>query len=230
MRTGLALLLLAGVAVPAAVAAVRSTSTFTVDKAVVTADWNEGFLEPGAGVMFSGNVDGPSSLNASLRPLARIGTVTARKEFAAPAGAFSETLRLPNRPLPGKYRLRVAGSTGATVLAPVDIVVTVPAPPEGIVARLDVGTSRSGPFSGRVVSGKHAMLWARYLFVSPPTGKKIQLVWSQTSHRLVGKVAKRDATSILLSVGSGQPLRKGRWITVLTIDGHVAMKTAVTVL
>ena len=228
VRIGLALLLLTGVAVPAAIAAGRSASTFTVDKAVVTASWNEGFLKPGAGVTFSGNVDGPSNLNASLRPLAHPGTVTARAEFSAPAGAFNETLKLPNRPLPGKYRLRVAGTTGTTVLAPVDVIVTVPAPPEGIVDRLQVGTSRSGPFGGRVVSGTHAVLWARYLFISPPTGKKVQLVWSQTSHRIVGKVVKRDATSILLSVGSGQPLRKGRWITVLTIDGRVAMKTAVT--
>jgi hypothetical protein len=53
------------------------------------------------------------------------------------------------------------------------------------------------------VTGTHAVLWPRYLFVSPPTGKRIQLLWSQTSHRVVGKVVKRDANSILISVGSG---------------------------
>jgi hypothetical protein len=131
-----------------------------------------------------------------------MGTVTTRKEFAAPAGAFNETLTLPNRPLPGKDRPRVAGTTGTTVLAPVDVILTIPAPVEGIVDRL-VGTSHTGPFSGRVVTGTHAVLWPRYLFVSPPTGKRIQLLWSQTSHRVVGKVVKRDANSILISVGSG---------------------------
>ena len=49
----------------------------------------------------------------------RPGVVTARSTFeVAQAGPFSGQLRLPPRALPGRYSLRVSGTSGAATLAP----------------------------------------------------------------------------------------------------------------
>jgi hypothetical protein len=130
-RIGLVFVLLGGLALPTAFAAVRADApTLVVDNAVVNASWREGWLRPGASVRFTGNVGQASTLTATLRPVDRPGTVTARlPDFDVAAGAFSKIMPLPARPLPGSYRLRVASTSPPPRPAPVEVIVRIPAPP-----------------------------------------------------------------------------------------------------
>lgn len=223
--------LLAGAVVPTAIAGVRDEApTLTVDTAVVKASWKEGWLRPGATLRFTGTVSEPSTLTAVLRPVDR-DVVTARlPEFEALSGSFGQTMSLPARPLPGPYRLRVASLNPPPRPQPVDLVVTIPAPREGVIDRALVGTSRNGPWlqyvgnTGPSVTGSHKILWVRFRFLYPPSGHRVELVWRLRWHKVIGKVYKRYKNTIDTYAKSGQPLAKGVWLVVLKIDGRVAKR------
>jgi len=232
-RVGLSGALLPAVFLPAAAAAVSSASkqSVKVTSATTQASWKEGWLRPGSAVHFSGAVDAPSSLAAALRPLGRPGVVTARSTFdVAQAGPFSGRLRLPPRALPGRYSLRVSGTSGAATLAPAEVIVTIPAPPEGVLDRVQVGAAPNGPWqtytggSPPVLHGAHQTLFMKYRFLYPPSGHDIEVVWKLHWHRIVGKVYKRYKDVIETTVASGSALPSGHWSTVLKIDGRVAKK------
>jgi hypothetical protein len=226
------LVLLVGLGVPGALAAVRDEApTLSLDCAVVGAQWKEGWLRPEAAVRFTGNVTAPSTLTAFLRPVGR-DIVTARlADFSvAQAGRFSGTLRLPPRALPGPYRLRILSTSSPPRPKPVDCPVEIPAPPEGVIDRALVGTSLKGPWlryvgnTGPAVRGAHKTLWVRFRFLYPPTGKRIQIVWKLRWHIVVGKVYRRYQNTLDTVASSGAPLPKGVWLVVLTIDGRIAKK------
>ena len=232
-RVGLSGALLSAVILPAAAAAVSSASkqSVKVTSATTQASWKEGWLRPGSAVHFSGAVDAPSSLAAALRPIGRPGVVTARSTFeVAQAGPFSGRLRLPPRALPGRYSLRVSGTSGAATLAPAEVIVTIPAPPEGVLDRVQVGAAPNGPWqtytggSPPVLHGAHQTLFMKYRFLYPPSGHDIEVVWKLHWHRIVGKVYKRYKDVIETTVASGSALPSGHWSTVLKIDGRVAKK------
>jgi hypothetical protein len=208
----------------------------TVTGADANARWNQGWLQPGAAIKFTGRVTAPASLTAALRPLDRPGVVTARAEFEVTrAGPFTKAIRLPPRPLPGTYSLRVGGMSGGSKLQTVEVKVAIPAPPEGVLDQAQVGTSPQGPWllykSGTppAVSGSHKTLWMRFRFLYPPTGKQIELVWRLHWHRLVGKVYKLYKDVLTTSVTSATPLPSGHWSAALMIDGRVAKKMDVVV-
>ena len=221
------LMLVAGPS-PVALAAGHGQA-LTVDAAVANAHWKEGWLLPGATVRFSGNVQAPSKLTAALRPEGRAGVVTARASFAVPAaGPFTEQIHLPPRPLPGEYSLRIGGTSGGAPLEPVEVKVMIPAPPEGVLDQVEVGTTANGPWhvysngSAPVVSGAHKVIWMRFRFLSPPTGQKVELVWKMRWHTVVGKVYKLVKDTLVSSVSSATPLPSGHWVAVLKFNGRVA--------
>ena len=215
-------------------AAVRTPVTaasLKVSDATANAQWREGWLKPGANIVFTGTVGAPATLKAVLRPLDRAGTVTAVATYdVADAGPFSERMKLPPRPLPGRYSLSVSGTSGTTHLAPVKVAVTIPAPPEGVLDRVQVSTGPNGPwlnYKGNqppVIKGSHKELWMRFTFLSPPTGKNVELVWKLKWHTVVGKVYKRYKDVLESSVSSATPLPSGHWAAVLKIDGRVSKK------
>jgi hypothetical protein len=221
------LLVVAGLA-PVAQAAAPDQA-LTVDTAVTNAHWKEGWLEPGATVRFSGKVQAASKLTAALRPEGRAGVVTARASFAVPgAGPFTEQIHLPPRPLPGEYSLRIGGTSGGTPLETVEVKVTIPAPPEGVLDQVEVGTTANGPWqvysngSAPVISGAHKVIWMRFRFLSPPTGQKVELIWKMRWHTVVGKVYKLVKDTLNSSVSSAMPLPSGHWVAVLKFNGRVA--------
>jgi hypothetical protein len=226
-----ALALLACLAVPTAVAGVASEPpTLTVDRAVVKAKWKEGWLVPGATVRFAGTVSEPSTLTAALRPLDGTAVTARLAAFDAPPGSFDETLPLPPRPLPGPYRLHIASLNPPPRPNPVDLVVTIPAPPEGVIDRALVGTTRNGPWlryvgnTGPAVTGSHKVLWVRFRFLHPPTGHRVELIWKLRWRRVVGKIYKRYKNTIDTYAMSKQPLPTGVWLVVLKIDNRIAKR------
>jgi hypothetical protein len=234
----LTLALLAGLAVPAAMASQGDDApALAVNGAAARASWNEGWLRPGAAVLIKGSVGAPSSLTAVLRPVARAGIVTARADFEVPrTGAFSERLSLPPRPLPGAYELRVSGSSGSRPLEPVELAVTIPAPPEGVLDRALVGTTKNGPWlryaNARppVVHGSHKELWTRFTFLYPPTGRRVELIWKLRWHKVIGRVYRRYKNTIDTYARSTAPLPQGLWNVVLRIDGRIAKQMDVRLL
>jgi hypothetical protein len=238
-RIGLLVALLGGLLLlPAAFAAVRADApTLTVDSTAVNASWKEGWLRPGAAVRFTGTAGQASTLTATLRPVDRPGVVTARlPDFSAGPGAFSKTLPLPARPLPGAYRLHVASVGPAPRPAPVDVMLRIPAPPEGVIDRALVGTSLNGPWlryvgnTGPAVHGSHRTLWVRFRFLYPPRAGRVELVWKLQWRRVVGKVHRRYKNTIDTFARSSTPLPKGTWLVVLKINGRVAKQMSVRLL
>jgi hypothetical protein len=104
-----------------------------------------------------------------------------------------------------------------------------------VLDRAEVGATPTGPWllykSGTppIVHGSHKELWMRFRFLSPPSGKNIELVWKLHWHRVVGKVYKLYKDTLTTSVSSGTPLPSGHWSAILLIDGRVAKKMDVIV-
>jgi hypothetical protein len=219
-------IVLVALAVPAAGGARVGTAGVTLDEGTVHATWRQGWLQPGAAVVFKGSVDMPSTLTAILRPAAHRGTVTAKKTFDVPqAGAFTGTMPLPPRPLPGRYTLRIVRSDAPGAAK---VVVEVPAPPEGVLDRALVGPSMTGPWQGYNVNsapvfhGSNDELWMRFHFLSAPTSNTVELVWKYRWHIVIGKVYKRYKHVLLTYAKSGTPLAHGTWVVTLRIGGRIA--------
>jgi hypothetical protein len=234
-RIGVPMALLLAVGVPAAGAAGRA-SELTLTDAVVHAQWNQGWLKPGAGVRLDGTVTGPSTIAAALRPLGRPGVVTTRSVFTiTKPGHFAVQMHLPPRPLPGRYSLRITGTSGTKSFAPVATTITIPAPPEGVLDRVQVSTTRNGPWltygngTPPVLKGSHTQLWMKFRFLYPPTGHNVQFVWKLRWHRLVGKVYKSYKNTLLTFVSSATPLPSGHWLAVLKFNGRIAKSMDVVV-
>lgn len=234
-RIGVTVALLLAVGVPAAGAAGREAE-LTLSGAVVHAQRRQGWLQPGAGVRLDGTVAEPSTISVAVRPLDRPRIVTARSTFdLAKSGPFTVQMHLPPRPLPGRYSLRITGTSGTTSLTPVATTITIPAPPEGVLDRVEVSTTRNGPWQSYgngtppVIKGSHTELWMKFRFLYPPTGQTVLLVWKLRWHTLVGKVYKRYKNTLLTSVSSVTPLPSGHWLAILKFDGRTAKAMDVVV-
>ena len=202
-------------------------ATLTLDGATVNANWNESWLT--GNVAFSGTVSGPSELSAFLRRLEpEPKVIAARVTLAAAPGAYSGTLKLPNRALPGTYLLRVTGTSGGEELKPVETTVTLPAPPEGIVDRSAVSLKPGGP-SVRRVKASTRELFARFHFVVPPETRSVRILWRTPQFNFVGEVRKPYRPTVESFIRSGRPLAKGTWYVLLQVNEAVTKRIAVRV-
>jgi hypothetical protein len=207
----------------------------TLDRASATAVWKEGYLRPGAAIRFSGTVAGPAHITAILRPKSGPKRVTAKVEFdVAAAGKFKDQIELPPRPLPGKYSLKLVGTSSDEKLPSAQATVEIPTPPEGVVARSEVSLAKGGrqvPRQGQVpvVKGTPTTIWVRYRFLYPPKGRNIKVTWNLHWRHKLGVVDKKYGKTIDTFVKSGAPLPAGVWNVVLTVDGRIAKQTSVHV-
>jgi hypothetical protein len=218
-----ALVLLSGAASSAV-----SQATLTLDAATVNASWEESWLT--GNVAFSGTVSGQSELNAFLRridPEPKV--VAARITFSAGPGAYSGTLKFPNRALPGTYLLRVTGTSGGEELTPVETTVTLPAPEEGIVDTAYVSKTPKGK-AVRRVKGPVKQLFATFHFSVPPEGAQaVRLVWRTPQFNFVGEVRKPYSSTVTTFIKSGAPLPKGTWYCLLTVNEIVTKRVLVKI-
>lgn len=203
-------------------------ATLTLDDATVNASWEESWLT--GNVTFSGTVSGQSELSAFLRrlePQPRI--VAARVALSAAPGAYTGTLKFPNRALPGTYLVHVSGVSGGETLTPVEKTVTLAAPEEGIVDRSWVSKTMGGP-AVRRVKGPVRQLFATFQFAVPPAEvRSVRLLWRTPQFNFVGEVRKRYSTTVTTFLKSGAPLPKGTWYCILTVNEIVTKRVAVRI-
>ncbi len=199
----------------------------TLDGATVNANWKESWLK--GNVTFTGMVGAESELNAFLRRLdPGPKVVVARVGFTAAEGAYTGTLKFPNRARPGTYLLRVAGTSGGAKLAPVETTVRLPAPEEGIVGKAFVSKTKKGK-AVRRVKGPVKQLFATFKFIVPPKVRSVRLVWRTPQFNFVGEVRKPWRKTIKTFVKSNRPLAKGRWYCLLTVNEIVTKRVSVRI-
>ena len=155
--------------------------------------------------------------------------VAAKRTLTVASGGYSGTLDLPHRALPGTYLLRVVGTSSGIALTPVEATLTLPAPPEGIVDKASVGLTAGGK-AIRKVKGSVKQLYGRFHFlVAPKLRTAVRLVWRTPQFNFVGEVRKRYSTNVRTFVKSGQPLPKGTWYCLLTVNEIVVKRVSVRV-
>ena len=246
-RSGLLVALTAGVALLGGVGAGAAgddvAPTVSITKAVFDAKWSEGWLAPGAAVHVTGTVDGPAKLSAILRRIATPkppqNDVHLTKNIPR-AGRFTWDIRLSSsRALPGRYSLRIVGTSGTAELDPVDVTLAMPSPVEGVLDRAEVGTSQDGPWhlydvdhhSTPVIHGKYTKLWTKFTFLSPPTGGKIVVEWRKKWRVFFGHVSKRYSNTIYTwaAYEPPVPLDKGTWLVTMKVNDRIAKRGSVRI-
>ena len=138
------------------------------------------------------------------------------------AGAFTKRLKVPGTLLPGKFVVRLVGTSGPVPLAPSEVRSTLAAPPEGIVRRSFASSVRNGPPALRL-PGKRTQAHATFVFTVLPKAKKASSPAGScpTAARWRG-VAKPNAKRVgaVISVRNGT-LPAGRYRCELRVKGKL---------
>jgi hypothetical protein len=213
--------------VAVSLASAAPAPSLTLDVAKITAKWKESWLT--GTVSFSGTVAGAADLEAVLRPVGRAGSPVTAVAFSAD-GAFSKTLKLPARMLPGTYRLTIDGTSNGAGLTAVTRDLVNPAPSEGIV---DKAWAASRPRGGPVftVKGPRTQLWAYFHFVVPPKTTRLRVGWHSPSFRWYGQATKPYTPTFAshVSTSGGPPLERGVWFVYLWSGGKVVKRARIRI-
>ncbi len=200
----------------------------TLESATFSGEWKESFLVGGR-VAFSGTVGGPADLAASLRRAEPPRSVLSRTSASvAAAGGYTGSLHVTARPQPGTYVVTVTGTSGGAALAPAELQVTIPAPPEGIVDRASASTTRNGPPTRRT-RGPRKELWARFHFTTLPQASTVKIVWRTPSFTFVGAATKPATETVVSFVRSTAPLQRGVWYAFIEANGEIAKRVAIRI-
>ncbi len=216
-RLAAATLVVGGLLLPSAVSAAPAASVGLSD-VHLSAVWNQGWLT--GNLHFTVTVSGPTSVQATVRPVSP-GPVAALKQYSfTQSGAASETIKLPARLQPRAYVLKVGTATANF---------TVPTPAEGVVDTAVVSTTQGGKSAKAVPSSTHT-LWVRFHFLVPPPGTKtVKVEWRTPSFTFLGAVTKPYATTIDSDLKSNEALPRGTWYATLVVGGKIAKRQDVRV-
>jgi PKD repeat protein len=191
----------------------------TVAKPTSKITWKAGKLRNST-ITLKGTVGGPGNLTITVIAHATRKTV-ARSTFAATAGAWSRTIKLPSTLAPGAYDVTVGGP----VVLSSQTSFTLAAPASGIVKR----TYATGPRRGPAVTtlAHTSELWAHFQFsFVPKKGQKITTQWILPGgHRLAANSRPRTRlVEAQVKDLSGKALPAGRWRCVIRV-GKVVLAT-----
>ena len=151
--------------------------------------------------------------------------VLQRTVFTLKAGAFSKTVKLGPRVVPGKLTLRIQGVGSGANLVPATRTISIPAPPEGVAEAAFISALQQGPAASTLRNKKR--IFATFRFAAlPKGGKAITTRWIPPGSGPLsadGKPRKRTVTSFISSSGL---LPKGVWKCELRAGGtRVAVAT-----
>jgi len=235
LRTVLAGLLGVGLVVSGtALASGLAEPTVTITKATVSAKWKESYMK--GSLSFSGHASSSVSILASVRSVASHKLVAAPLGFGA-NGAFSKTIKLGARPVPGLYNLHLEDPTTGNKLA--DKTVRIKAPPEGVIDVAYMTNSKNGPRKKVIKNAK--IIYAHFHFVARPQTNTLTFKWQKPGNpkvRFTGFATKRYATTVNTFVcvkrtsgGSclDVPLAKGKWYCLVMAKGRVVKRQDIRV-
>src|SRR5262249_53000905 len=205
-----------------------------ITNASVAAKWKESFMK--GTLSFSGTPSGPVSLGASVRSVVSHKLVAAPLRFSASAN-FSKTIKLGAQPIPGQYLLHLADPTTGNKLA--EMIVTIPAPPEGVVDTVYFSRTESGA-PVKVFHGTTSTVFVHFHFAAPPQARSVTFTWKKPGNpqvRFTGmatKPYKQTVSSFVCAkyIGhkcGGGTLRTGKWYAILTAAGRVVKRQDVRV-
>src|SRR5262249_39092372 len=144
-----------------------------ITNASVAAKWKESYMK--GTLSFRGTTSGPVSVEASVRSVASHELVAAPLRFSASTN-FSRTIKLGAQPVPGRYLLHLADPTTGNKLA--EIIVTIPAPPEGVIDTAYFSRTQSGP-PVKVFRGTTSTVFVHFHFVAAPQARSVTFTWKK---------------------------------------------------
>ena len=166
-------------------------------------------------------LSGTSPINTTLKiALRRHGAKTnaSSSSFAAKAGKWTRTLKLPAGLLPGKYDVTVSGKGVASSQTSFAIA----APKAGIVKRSYATGPKHGPATTAL--GHTSELWAHFTFASlPKKGQTVTTQWILPNGSKLGANTRPRTSLVEAQVKdlSGKTLPVGRWRCVIRAGGTV---------
>jgi hypothetical protein len=149
-----------------------SDATVAITHAAIAAKWRHSRLTAGT-LALTGTLAGPGAGRL------RIAVAGASMAVRVSTGAFALHLALPPklraRLVPGVAVLTLDGMSGAMPIVATTVRVRVPAPPEGVVTRAEIGAGRHGPLK-LITSARE--LWAKFSFAPAATPRRpIRAYW-----------------------------------------------------
>jgi hypothetical protein len=188
----------------------------TVNTPKVKMTWKSGKLS-NSSVTLTGTVGGAANLTVSIT---RQGAkkVAVKLTFAATAGAWSRTIKLPSTFAPGRYDVAITGPTVRSSATSFRIL----APASGIVKRTYATGPRRGPAVTTIVHTSE--LWAHFTFGTlPKKGQKITTQWILPGGKKLAANTRPRTSLVEAQVKdlSGKALPKGRWRCVIKVGKTV---------
>ena len=185
---------------------------------------------------FTGTTSAPVSIEASVRSVASNKLVAAPLRFTA-SSTFSKKITLSAQPVPGPYRLHLEDPTTGNKLT--ETIVTIPAPPEGVIDKAYFSRTQSGP-PVKVFRGTTSTIFVHFHFVAAPRARAVTFTWKKPGNpkvRFTGTATKPYAPTVSSFVCAkyightcgGGTLRTGKWYAILTAGGRVVKKQDVRV-
>jgi hypothetical protein len=140
--------------------------------------------------------------------------ILAQRRAALPGGSYAMALALPRALVPGRYVLRLSGTSLGAALPAVERPFRIPAPAEGVVARAFAHATPNGPAVLRL-RGRRRILYATFVFASLPRRGPLTIRWLQPGERRETKPAdkplERRVTGTVATRVPGAALRQGVW-------------------
>ena len=183
-------------------------------------------------VTTTGRTNLPATLDVRVVTSGPRARVLARLRRAVPAGPFSLRLALPATLVPGRYVVRIQGTSAGVALPAVQRSFTIPAPPEGVVSRAYAHAAPNGPAALRL-RGVRQAVYATFVFASLPRRGPITISWVPPAGAKetagADKPRERRITGGAIVRGAGARLTPGRWRARLRVHGVLVAETAVRI-
>jgi hypothetical protein len=141
-----------------------------------------------------------------------------RKGFRLPAGAFSRTITLGPRVVPGKLTLRVRGVGAGSTLVPATRTIRLPAPPEGVAEAAFISALQRGP-AARTLRGKKRIFATFRLAVLPKGNRPLTTRWIPPGRSALGADGKPRRRTVTSFISSSGRLPTGVWRCELRARG-----------
>jgi hypothetical protein len=218
-----------------ALAARGAEPAVAITNATVTAKWKESYMK--GSLSFTGTTSAPVSIEASVRSVASRKLVAKPLRFSA-SSTFSKKITLGAQPVPGQYRLHLENPATGNKLA--EIIVTIPAPPEGVIDEAYMTNTKNGRRMKTIKNAK--IIYAHIHFSARPQASTITFKWQKPGNpkvRFTGFATQRYAPTMdtfvcVKRTGGGgpclnKPLRKGKWYLVVIAGGQVVKRQDIRV-